>query len=58
LIQFLPQEKVNEFASMDGKKVLIETEKALHNSELCTDHEQLIKERKEIDELQSVRTFT
>ena len=49
---------MNEFASMDGKKVLIETEKALHNSELCTDHEQLIKEKKEIDELQSVRTFT
>ncbi|EFN54004.1 hypothetical protein CHLNCDRAFT_58355 [Chlorella variabilis] len=48
LCQFLPQDKVVEFARMTPKDLLEATEKAIGNGELYEQHSQLIKVRREL----------
>ena len=52
--QFLPQDKVVEFARMDSFELLVATQKALGDSHLYTTHQELIAERKAIKEKQQV----
>lgn len=46
LCQFLPQDKVVEFARMDAYELLVATEKALGDSKLYTTHKELIDDCK------------
>eukprot|EP00873_Tetraselmis_striata_P002062 jgi/Tetstr1/422326/TSEL_013169.t1 len=48
LCQFLPQDKVVEFARLKPDQLLVETERALGDAHLYDLHMELIKERKEL----------
>eukprot|EP00877_Chromochloris_zofingiensis_P011380 jgi/Chrzof1/6496/Cz18g13140.t1 len=50
LCQFLPQDKVVEFACMDPYELLIATEKAIGDASLFHKHEQLIHHRMKVKE--------
>eukprot|EP01104_Vermistella_antarctica_P014389 TRINITY_DN4517_c1_g1_i1.p1 TRINITY_DN4517_c1_g1~~TRINITY_DN4517_c1_g1_i1.p1 ORF type:complete len:1137 (+),score=335.80 TRINITY_DN4517_c1_g1_i1:43-3411(+) len=52
LCQFLPQDRVVEFAKLDPSELLIETEKALGRDQAVKLHEQLCVERTKEKELQ------
>jgi hypothetical protein len=54
LCQFLPQDKVVEFARMDAYELLVATEKALGDSKLYTTHMELIQDCKKVQEEQQV----
>jgi len=45
LCQFLPQDKVVAFASMDSKTLLIETEKALGGEDMYKKHMKLVEQK-------------
>ncbi|TPX60694.1 hypothetical protein PhCBS80983_g01576 [Powellomyces hirtus] len=47
LCSFLPQEKVSEFAQLNPRELLTETQRAAGNSKLTSWHEELIKLREE-----------
>ncbi|CAG8597007.1 13762_t:CDS:10, partial [Acaulospora morrowiae] len=47
LCQFLPQDKVSEFAQMTPPELLVQTQRAVGEKELITWHERLIKLREE-----------
>jgi len=53
-LQFLPQDKVVEFAKLKPVDLLLETEKAVGDSTLHGKHEALIEERKELLRLEQV----
>ncbi|KAJ3071469.1 Structural maintenance of chromosomes protein 5 [Podochytrium sp. JEL0797] len=55
LCQFLPQDKVSEFANMTPEKLLKETERAVGDSSLLISHETLIEKGKKVQELE--KTF-
>jgi hypothetical protein len=54
LCQFLPQDKVVEFARMDAYELLVATEKALGDSKLYTTHMELIQDCKVVQDVQQV----
>ncbi|RUS31254.1 LOW QUALITY PROTEIN: P-loop containing nucleoside triphosphate hydrolase protein [Jimgerdemannia flammicorona] len=56
LCQFLPQDKVCEFAQMSPPELLRETQKAAGETELSSWHDQLTEKRSEQKTLQSVRS--
>ncbi|KAJ3144260.1 Structural maintenance of chromosomes protein 5 [Geranomyces variabilis] len=56
LCSFLPQEKVSEFAQMNPRELLIETERAAGNEKLTAWHEQLIKFREDEKKLEGSTT--
>ncbi len=56
-VQFLPQDKVVEFAKLKPVDLLLETEKAVGDSTLHGKHEKLIEERKELHRLEQVSFF-
>ena len=53
-MQFLPQDKVVEFAKLKPVELLLETEKAVGDSSLHGKHEALIEHRKELLRLEQV----
>ena len=55
LCQFLPQDKVVEFARMKPVELLSATERAVGNADLARLHEELITEREELRNLDTVR---
>lgn len=56
LCQFLPQDKVTAFSMMKPNELLLETERALGDSMLLEQHEQLIDMRKQIRDVESSAT--
>lgn len=56
-VQFLPQDKVVEFAKLKPVDLLLETEKAVGDSTLHGKHEKLIEERRELHRLEQVSIF-
>lgn len=52
LCQFLPQDRVVEFAKLSPEKLLLETEKAIGNAELYDMHTQLIDKKSGIADLE------
>ena len=52
LCQFLPQDRVVEFAAMQPKELLLETEKALGEQELFVQHQQLMAAKADIADLE------
>ena len=52
LCQFLPQDRVVEFAAMQPKELLLETEKALGEQELFVQHQQLMAAKADIGDLE------
>ena len=54
-MQFLPQDKVVEFAKLKPGQLLEETEKAIGDSTLFTLHQELIRERNELRVFETVR---
>ncbi|KAJ9528286.1 hypothetical protein QJQ45_014268, partial [Haematococcus lacustris] len=52
LCQFLPQDKVAEFAKMDAYELLIATEKAMGDCQMYNQHQKLIADRIAVKELQ------
>ena len=52
LCQFLPQDRVVEFAAMQPKELLLETEKALGEQELFLQHQQLMAAKADIADLE------
>lgn len=52
LCQFLPQDRVVEFARLSPEQLLLETEKAIGNAELFDMHEELVKKKKNIEGLE------
>jgi chromosome segregation ATPase len=52
LCQFLPQDRVVEFAAMQPKELLLETEKALGEQELFVQHQQLMTAKADIADLE------
>jgi hypothetical protein len=52
--QFLPQDKVVEFARLDPFELLIATEKAIGDSSLHDTHQQLIAKRDDMKEREQV----
>ncbi|KAJ9505076.1 hypothetical protein QJQ45_030394, partial [Haematococcus lacustris] len=55
LCQFLPQDKVAEFAKMDAYELLIATEKAMGDCQMYNQHQKLIADRIAVKELQQNR---
>ena len=53
-MQFLPQDKVVEFAKLKPGQLLEETEKAIGDSTLFTLHQELIRERNELQGIETV----
>ena len=49
LCQFLPQDRVVEFARLSPEKLLLETEKAIGNAELYDMHADLIEKKDAIE---------
>ena len=47
-LQFLPQEKVADFAGMNSKELLVETERAVGDARLAALHTELVEMRKEL----------
>ena len=59
LCQFLPQDRVVEFARLKPEELLLETEKAIGNAELYDLHRELIAEKHGIADLErKVRVAT
>lgn len=58
LCQFLPQDKVNEFARMKPVELLRGTEAAIGDGELAEIHNSLIAEKKELDEKSRIVNVT
>jgi hypothetical protein len=54
LLQFLPQDKVVEFARLDHHELLVATEKAIGDASLYETHQKLIQKRDAIKEHQLV----
>ncbi|KAJ9528452.1 hypothetical protein QJQ45_020348, partial [Haematococcus lacustris] len=54
-LQFLPQDKVAEFAKMDAYELLIATEKAMGDCQMYNQHQKLIADRIAVKELQQNR---
>jgi hypothetical protein len=52
--QFLPQDKVVEFARMDQFELLVATEKAIGDASLYETHQQLNQKRELVKERQNV----
>lgn len=52
LCQFLPQDRVVEFARLSPEQLLLETEKAIGNAELFDMHEELVKKKRDIEGLE------
>jgi hypothetical protein len=52
LCQFLPQDRVVEFARLSPEQLLLETEKAIGNAELFKMHEELVEKKKGIEGLE------
>ena len=55
LCQFLPQDKVVEFARMDHYELLKATEKAIGDASMYEKHQQLISKRQEVQDQSTVR---
>ena len=53
--QFLPQDKVSEFARLKPRELLMATEKSMLNGQLLNLHLQLIDRKKELNDQQHVR---
>lgn len=53
-MQFLPQDKVVEFAKLKPVELLLETEKAVGDSTLYDIHQNLIRDRNQLKGLESV----
>ena len=53
LCQFLPQERVVEFAKMNSKQLLENTQKAIGDEEMFKDYEELVSLSNEIKDLQT-----
>ena len=56
LLQFLPQDKVVEFARMSPVELLGATQKAIGDSRLADLHKELIEEKKSSNVLSRVRS--
>jgi hypothetical protein len=56
-VQFLPQDKVVEFAKLKPVDLLLETEKAVGDLSLHGKHEMLILQRNELQRLEQVVHF-
>lgn len=54
-MQFLPQDKVVEFARMDQYELLVATEKAIGDASLYETHQKLIEKRNMAKEKEAVR---
>lgn len=54
LLQFLPQDKVVEFARMDQYELLVATEKAIGDASLYETHQKLIAQRNTVKDKESV----
>jgi chromosome segregation ATPase len=52
LCQFLPQDRVVEFAAMQPRELLLETEKALGEQELYLQHQQLMTAKSDMADLE------
>jgi chromosome segregation ATPase len=55
LCQFLPQDKVSNFAALSPQELLRETEKAVGSDSMLAMHDTLINLRKVVKELEIVR---
>ena len=56
--QFLPQDKVSEFARLKPRDLLKATEKSINNGELWDLHERLIDRKKALNDQTHVRSWT
>jgi hypothetical protein len=56
-VQFLPQDKVVEFAQMDQYQLLVATEKAIGDASLYKTHQRLNQKRELVKERQNVRAL-
>lgn len=56
VLQFLPQDKVVEFARMDQYELLVATEKAIGDASLYETHQKLIERRNATKEVEAVST--
>jgi hypothetical protein len=54
VLQFLPQDKVVEFARMDQYELLVATEKAIGDASLYQTHQSLNQKRELVKERQNV----
>lgn len=56
-LQFLPQDKVVEFAKLKPKELLEETEKAIGDSSLYQKHVDLIQKRNQLKQVETASRF-